>query len=403
MKFSRRILEIEPSPTLSITALANTMRVQGIDVLDFSSGEPDFDTPQHIKDAAINAMNIGKTKYTASGGIPQLKKAIISKFKRDNNLDYGTDEVTVNCGGKHSLYNLMQVLFDKGDEVILPAPYWVSYTSMLSLAGASPVIIPTTESTGFKFTPEMLANAINSKTRAIIINSPSNPTGATYTEKELIGLAEVLKKHDILILSDDIYEKILYDNLEYRNIAELVPELKSRTIIINGVSKTYAMTGWRIGYIAADKKIIKHVETLQSQSTSNPTSISQYAAVAALSGDQAVLDPMISAFTERRELIVTGLNDVLGFSCQKPNGAFYAFPGIKGVYSLPGWKNIEREFDNEDNSSKLCSYLLKEAKVALVPGIAFGIEDYIRLSFATSNENITEGIKRIKCAIDALQ
>ena len=402
MKFASRILEIKPSPTLAITALANSKKNQGIDVLDFSSGEPDFDTPQFIKDAAIDAINDGKTKYTPAGGILQLKKAVISKLKRDNNLDYNIDEVTINCGGKHSFYNLMQVLFDEGDEIIVPAPYWVSYPSMISLAGSKPVILPTTESTGFKITPEMLTNAINSKTRAVIINSPSNPTGSAYTEKELLNLAEVFKKHNIFILSDDIYEKILYDNFKHHNIAELVPELKPKTIIINAVSKTYAMTGWRIGYIACDKEIIKVVETLQSQSTSNPTSISQYAATAALTGDQTVLNDMISAFTKRREIIVNGLNEIPGFSCKKPDGAFYAFPSIKDIYSFPGWTKVEQEYSDESNSSKLSSYLLKEAKVAVVPGIAFGIEDYIRLSFATSDDKIIEGIERIKNAINAL-
>jgi len=403
MKFSSRILEIKPSPTLAITALANSMKIQGINILDFSSGEPDFDTPQFIKDAAINAINEGKTKYTLVGGIPQLKEAVVSKLKRDNNLDYNINEVTINCGGKHSFYNLMQVLFNEGDEVIVLAPYWVSYPSMISLAGAKPVILPTTESTQFKITPEMLDNAINSNTRAVIINSPSNPTGSAYTEKELFNLAEIFKKHNIFILSDDIYEKILYDNFKHHNIAELVPELKPKTIIINAVSKTYSMTGWRIGYIAANKEIIKHVETLQSQSTSNPTSISQYAAIAALTGDQTVLNDMISAFSKRRDMIVNGLNEVLNFSCQKPNGAFYAFPSIKDIYSLPGWTKIEQEYNDKSNSSKLSSYLLKEAQVAVVPGIAFGIEDYIRLSFATSDDKIIEGIKRIKNAINALQ
>ncbi len=399
MKFSNRILDVKPSPTLAVTAMAKAMKAQGIDILDFGSGEPDFDTPEFIKKAAIEAINSGKTKYTPAGGIPDLKRAVIEKLKRDNNLDFSIDEITINCGGKHSFFNLMQVLLQPGDEILIPSPYWVSYPSMVSLADGVPVVIDTKEETGFKITPDQLKSAINHRTRGIVINSPSNPTGSAYTKEELLQLAEVLKGTDILILSDDIYESIVYDGFKFHNIASLVPELKPQTIVLNAVSKTYSMTGWRIGYIAGPKEIIKHVETLQSQSTSNPTSISQWAAIAAISGDQSVIETMLEAFTRRRKIIVDGLNSIPGFSCRMPEGAFYAFPGFSDFLNNPGWKEIEGQYEGSDNSSKVCSFLLKEARIAAVPGIAFGIDNYMRLSFATSDNNITEGISRIMEAV----
>ncbi len=399
MKFSNRILDVKPSPTLAVTAMAKAMKAQGIDILDFGSGEPDFDTPEFIKKAAIEAINSGKTKYTPAGGIPDLKRAVIEKLKRDNNLDFSIDEITINCGGKHSFFNLMQVLLQPGDEILIPSPYWVSYPSMVSLADGVPVVIDTKEETGFKITPNQLKSAINHRTRGIVINSPSNPTGSAYTKEELLQLAEVLKGTDILILSDDIYESIVYDGFKFHNIASLVPELQPQTIVLNAVSKTYSMTGWRIGYIAGPKEIIKHVETLQSQSTSNPTSISQWAAIAAISGDQSVIETMLEAFTRRRKIIVDGLNSIPGFSCRMPEGAFYAFPGFSDLLNNPGWKEIEGQYEGSDNSSKVCSFLLKEARIAAVPGIAFGIDNYMRLSFATSDSNITEGISRIMEAV----
>jgi len=402
MKFSNRILKVKPSPTLEVTALANALKAQGVDVIGFGSGEPDFDTPSFIKAAAIRAIEAGKTKYTPAGGIPELKKAVAQKFKKDNCLEYKPGEVTINCGGKHSFYNLMQVVLNRGDEVIIPAPYWVSYPPMVLLADGNPVIVETTEESGFKMLPEQLKAAINDKTRAIVINSPSNPTGTAYTKSEIEKLAQAIGDRDIILISDDIYEAIIYDGFVFFNIANVSAEMKKKTIVMNGVSKTYSMTGWRIGYMAGDASIIEQVETLQSQSTSNPTSISQWAAVEAISGDQSVVADMVAAFERRRNIIVSGLNGVPGFSCINPNGAFYAFPGVKKVYSMKGWAGIEKKYQSEFKSSKLSSYLLEEAKVAVVPGIAFGTDDNIRLSFATSDENIIEGVKRINSAIQKL-
>jgi aspartate aminotransferase len=402
MKFSNRILKVKPSPTLEVTALANALKAQGVDVIGFGSGEPDFDTPSFIKAAAIRAIEAGKTKYTPAGGIPELKKAVIQKFKKDNSLEYKPGEVTINCGGKHSFYNLMQVVLNRGDEVIIPAPYWVSYPPMVLLADGNPVIVETTEESGFKMLPEQLKAAINDKTRAIVINSPSNPTGTAYTKSEIEKLAQAIGDRDIILISDDIYEAIIYDGFVFFNIANVSAEMKKKTIVMNGVSKTYSMTGWRIGYMAGDASIIEQVETLQSQSTSNPTSISQWAAVEAISGDQSVVADMVAAFERRRNIIVKSLNGVPGFSCINPNGAFYAFPGVKKVYSMKGWAGIEKKYQSEFKSSKLSSYLLEEAKVAVVPGIAFGTDDNIRLSFATSDENIIEGVKRINSAIQKL-
>jgi len=402
MKFSERILSVKPSPTLAVTALANSLKAQGIDVIGFGSGEPDFDTPRFIKDAAIRAIESGKTKYTPAGGIPELKEAIAMKFKRDNNLEYSNSEVTVNCGGKHSFYNLMQVLLNGGDEVIIPAPYWVSYPPMVLLAGGNPVIIDTTDEKGFKITPDQLNSAITERTRAVLINSPSNPTGATYTRAELEALAEILEKKDLLIISDDIYEFILYENRSFYNLAMLSDSLKRKTLVLNGVSKTYSMTGWRIGYIAGDEEIIKKVEILQSQSTSNPSSISQWASVAALTGDQRIVDDMIDAFVRRRKLIVDGLNAIPGIQCINPEGSFYAFPNVQDLYRSKSWESVEKKYGAENRSGTLAAYLLEEANVAVVPGIGFGSDNYIRLSFATSDENITEGIKRIAGAVEKL-
>ncbi|HNR89580.1 MAG TPA: pyridoxal phosphate-dependent aminotransferase [Spirochaetota bacterium] len=402
MKFSSRILNIKPSPTLEVTALANAMKAKGIDVIGFGSGEPDFDTPQSIKDAAVRAIESGKTKYTPAGGIAELKKAIVHKFKRDNALEYATSEVIVNNGGKHSFYNLMQVLLDPGEEVLIPAPYWVSYPDMVMLAGGTPIIIETSRDSGYKITPQQLQAAITKQTRAIVINSPSNPTGATYSRDELSALAEVLVQHDILLISDDIYESILYDGNAFVNIANLSEELKKRSVVLNGVSKAYSMTGWRIGYMAGDESLIKKIDILQSQSTSNPTSISQWASVEALMGDQRVIAEMVNAFDRRRRIIVNGLNEIPGFDCIMPPGAFYAFPDIDGVTRLPGWKSIVERYPGPYASSTLTSYLLEEARVAVVPGIAFGIDRNIRLSFATSDDNIIEGVSRMKEVVGRL-
>jgi aspartate aminotransferase len=402
MKFSDRILQVKPSPTLEVTALANAMKAKGIDVIGFGTGEPDFDTPEHIKQAAIKAIMAGKTKYTPSGGIPELKKAIIDKFKRDNGLEYKPSEVIVNSGGKHSFYNLMQVLLNRGDEVIIPSPYWVSYPPMTLLADGTPVIVDTTEQQGFKMQPDQLAKALTARTRAVVINSPSNPTGSAYTKKEIEALAEVIDDRNILLISDDMYESILYDGFKFFNIANVSEKMKKKTVVMNGVSKAYSMTGWRIGYMAGDAEIMTQVDTLQSQSTSNPTSISQWAAVEALNGDQTAVGEMVAAFDRRRKLIVTELNKIPGFTCLSPNGAFYAFPGIKGVFELKGWAGIAEKYKSGHNSSKLSSYLLEEARVAVVPGIAFGSDLHIRLSFATSDQNIIEGVRRIDEAVRKL-
>ncbi len=402
MIFSDRILQIKPSATLEINALANSLKAKGFNIIGFSVGEPDFDTPDFIKKAGIKAIEAGKTKYTPAGGIDELKDAIVKKLKNDNNLEYGRANVIVNCGGKHSFYNLMQVLLNDNDEVIIPAPYWVSYPPMVMLAGGKPVIIEAKEENGFKVTPSDIKNAITAKTRAIIINSPSNPTGATYTRNELKELADLLVTHDILVVSDDIYEALLYDKNKFFNIANISEEIKKKTVVLNGVSKPYAMTGWRIGYMAGDEAIIKKIDILQSQSTSNPTSISQWAALEALTGDQSVVREMAAVFEKRRNLIVELLNSIQGINCTIPGGAFYAFPNISKVFQFKGWPSVVKKYNSKNNSSLLTSYLLEEAKVAVVPGIEFGADNNIRLSFATSDENIRNGVNRIKDAIEKL-
>jgi aspartate aminotransferase len=402
MDFSKRIMKVKPSPTLAVTALANSMKAKGIDIIGFGSGEPDFDTPRSIKDAAVRAIEAGKTKYTPAGGLPDLKKAVVDKFMRDNNLEYKLSEVTINCGGKHSFFNLMQVMLNEGDEVIIPAPYWVSYPSIVMLGGGEPVIIQTDAESGFKITPKQLQEKITKKTKAVVLNSPSNPTGAAYSKKEIEALGEVLEDKDLHIISDDIYESIIYDGFEFSNIANVSKKLKEKTIVLNGVSKTYSMTGWRIGYMAGDETIIKKTETLQSQSTSNPASISQWAAIEAINGDQSVVNEMVDAFTRRRKMVVESLNRIPGCNCLNPDGAFYVFPSFKGLFHSDSWKNLPAKYDSEFNSTNFSSYLLEAANVAVVPGVAFGNDDSIRMSFATSDKNIEEGVKRIKKAIEEL-
>jgi aspartate aminotransferase len=402
MKLSKRIMNVKPSATLELTALANRLKAQGVDIIGFGAGEPDFDTPQSIKDAAKRAIDTGKTKYTPAGGIVELKNAVIAKFQRENGLEYKLPEVTINCGGKHSFYNLMQVIIDPGDEVIVPAPYWVSYPTMVELAEGKAVILDCPESTGFKLTPEQLERGITGKTRAIVINSPSNPTGSAYNRNELEAIAKIVEDKDIVLISDDIYESIVYDDFKFYNIANISEVLKKKTIVLNGVSKTYSMTGWRIGYMVGDSAVIKGVENLQSQSTSNPTSIAQWAAVEALAGDQSVKDEMLTAFRRRRKIIVDGLNSITGVSCMHPDGAFYAFPRVSGIFTLPRWPEVKAKYASKGNSSVLCSYLIDEARVAVVPGIEFGNDDYIRLSFATSDENIRKGVERIGEAVRKL-
>ena len=393
---SDRAKGLKPSPTLAINAKAKAMQAQGIRVVSFGAGEPDFDTPENIKRAAIKSIEEGFTKYTAVGGIDELKDAVIQKFQRDNHLTYKRSQILISCGGKHSFYNLAQALFDRGDEVIIPAPYWVSYPPMVALAEATPVIIQTKEENGFKVTPEDLKKAATPRTKALVLNSPSNPTGSAYTKKELEKIAEMAISHNFFVISDEIYEKIIYDGFEFRSIASLGEEINGRTIIVHGVAKTYAMTGWRIGYTAGPEEIISAMSNIQSQSTSNPTSISQKASVEALIGPQEEVKKMVSAFTERRNYIVDRLNEISGVSCFKPTGAFYVFPNFSEYYgkSYQG-KKIS-------NSTELADYFLDVAKVAVVPGVEFGADPFERLSYATSMQDIREGIDRIEEALKKL-
>ncbi|MBI4634692.1 MAG: pyridoxal phosphate-dependent aminotransferase [Deltaproteobacteria bacterium] len=396
MNLASRINSIKPSATLAITSKANALKAEGRDIIGFGAGEPDFDTPDHIKKAAIKAINDGFTKYTPVGGIEELKDAIIAKLKRDNNLTYKRSETVVSCGAKHTLYNLAQVLFQEGDEVIVPSPYWVSYTDIIILSGAKPVIVKTSVSAGFKMTPNQLENAITTRTKAVILNSPSNPTGATYTREELAALAEVIVRKGILVITDDVYEKIIYDGFPFSTIASVSEEVKGLAVVVNGVSKAYAMTGWRIGYAAGPEQIISAVAKLQSQNTSNPTSIAQKAAVEALNGPQDSVSDMAREFEKRRDIIVAALNAIPGVSCFKPQGAFYVFPDFSGVFgrSCKG-KPIS-------TSTDLATYLLDEANVAVVPGIEFGHDAFIRLSYASSMKLIQTGVERIREAVKNL-
>jgi aspartate aminotransferase len=393
---SSRAKSLKPSPTLAINAKAKSMQAQGIHVISFGAGEPDFDTPENIKLAAKKALDEGFTKYTPVGGIDELKDAIIKKFQKDSGLSFKRSEILVSCGGKHSFYNLAQAIFDQGDEVIIPAPYWVSYPPMVSLAGGSPLIVETTEKNEFKITPEAFKKAITPKTKALIINSPSNPTGSAYTKKELGKISEIALSKNIFVISDEIYEKIVYDGFQFTSIASLSEEMKKRTIIVHGVAKTYSMTGWRIGYTAGSEEIISAMNNIQSQSTSNPTSIAQKASVEALSGPQSEVEKMVSAFAQRRNYIVDRLNKMRGVSCYKPVGAFYVFPNFSSYYGKAyQGKKIE-------NSTHLADYFLDVAKVAVVPGVEFGADPFERLSFATSMENIKEGLDRVEEALKKL-
>jgi len=394
---SNRAKGLKPSPTLAINAKAKSMQAQGIHVISFGAGEPDFDTPENIKQAAKKALDEGFTKYTPVGGIDELKDAIITKFQRDSGLTYKRSEILVSCGGKHSFYNLAQAIFDQGDEVIIPAPYWVSYPPMVALANASPVIVETIEKNEFKITPEDLEKVITPKTKALIINSPSNPTGSAYTRKELEKIVEIAISKNFFVISDEIYEKIVYDGFEFISIASLNDEIRKRTIIVHGVAKTYAMTGWRIGYTAGSEEIISAMNNIQSQSTSNPTSIAQKASVEALIGPQDEVRKMVNAFGQRRNYIVDRLNKIPGVSCYKPVGAFYVFPNFSSYYgkSYQG-KKIE-------NSTILADYFLDVARVAVVPGVEFGADPFERLSFATSMENIKEGLDRIEESLKKLR
>jgi aspartate aminotransferase len=383
---SQRVQKVKPSATLAVTAKANELKAQGIQIVPMGSGEPDFDTPINIQQAGIDAIKNGQTRYTAVDGTPDLKNAIIDKFKRENSLDYSTTEVMVSSGGKQVFYNLCQAVLDEGDEVIIPAPYWVSYPDMVILANATPVIVETGLEQDFKITPEQLEASINNNTKLFVMNSPSNPTGAVYSKAELLALANVLKNHPhVLIITDDIYEHIRWGNDDFINIVMADDSLKDRTIILNGVSKGYAMTGWRIGYGAGPEIIIKAMKKIQGQSTSNPCSIAQAAALEALNGDQSIIDTMVSAFEERHEFIVNALNAIDGVECPRSEGAFYSFPRVEGLIKRLGLKD-DVEFS---------TYCLEKLNIALVPGSAFGAPGYVRFSFATSMDNIEQAVTRL--------
>ncbi len=397
MGIAKRATAIKPSPTLATAAKARAMKAQGIDVVDFGVGEPDFDTPENVKQAGIRAIQSGFTKYTPAGGTDELKEAVIEKFKKDNGLAYEKSQVLISCGAKHSLYNIAEALFDPGDEVIIPAPYWVSYPDQVLLNDATPVIVETTAEEGFTLTAKKLEAAVTKKTRALVLNSPSNPTGLAYDKKTLEELAAVAIRHQFYVISDEIYEKLLYDGFKHVSIASLGKEIKDLTIVVNGVSKSHAMTGWRIGYAAGPKDILSAMANIQSQSTSNPCSISQKAAVEALRGPQDFIATMNAEFDKRRRYMVGRLNAMKDVSCLMPVGAFYAFPDVSRLFgkSVNG-KTIKDPAD-------LAAYLLEDAQVALVSGDAFGAKAYIRLSYATSMGNIQKGLDRIEKAFARLQ
>ncbi len=390
---SNSLKRIKPSPTIAVTSKAREMRAAGKDVIGLGAGEPDFDTPDNIKEAAIEAIRKGDTKYTAVDGTPALKKAIQAKFSRENHLSYELDQISVGTGGKQVLYNAFMATINKGDEVIIPAPYWVSYPDIVLLAGGKPKIIKCDEKNNFKLTPEKLKKVVSKKTKWIIINSPSNPTGSGYTKDEIIALSKILMKYNNLyILSDDIYEHITYDGFKFFTIAQ-IEKLKSRTLTMNGVSKSYSMTGWRIGYAAGPKEIIKAMAKIQSQSTSNPTSISQAAAVEALNGTQDFISERSNSFKERRNFVVDSLNNIQGISCLSPEGAFYVFPNCKKLLNKKTKLKTDKDFVEK---------LLEKAEVAVVQGSAFGLDGYFRISYATSMENLKKAMQRIKTFCDSL-
>ena len=397
MRLAERTKAIKPSPTLAMNAKAKALKAAGEDIINFGVGEPDFDTPDNIKEAAIQAIKDGFTKYTPVGGIDELKTAIVEKFKNDNNLDYGKDEILVSCGAKHSLYNIAEALFGPGDEVIIPAPYWVTYPDQVLLNDAVPVIVETDEQNSFILEPEVLKSRLTNRTRAIILNSPSNPTGLAYDRESLQKIGELACEHDFYIISDEIYEKLVYDGFEHISIASLGEEIKQRTVVVNGLSKSHSMTGWRIGFTAGPKDITKAMTNIQSQSTSNPASISQKAAVEALTGPQDFLPPMLAEFDKRRKYMVDRLNAINGVSCMTPVGAFYTFPNVSSHFG----KKINDTAIN--NSLDLSTYLLEHAKVATVPGSAFGNDKFIRLSYATSMESIEKAMDRIEKALKELR
>ncbi|MBP7228832.1 MAG: pyridoxal phosphate-dependent aminotransferase [Moraxellaceae bacterium] len=391
IRLSDRVLSIKPSPTLAVTNKAAELKAAGKDIIGLGAGEPDFDTPEHIKAAATEAIAKGFTKYTAVDGTPGLKKAIIAKFKRDQGLDYAPNQILVSCGGKQSFFNMSLALLNKGDEVIIPAPFWVSYPDMVIIADGTPVIVECPQSQGYKITAAQLEKAITPKTRLVVLNSPSNPTGMVYSKAELLALADVLRKNPhVLIATDDMYEHIIWTAEKFENIVTVAPDLYDRTIVLNGVSKAYAMTGWRIGYAAGPVKLINAMKNVQSQSTSNPTSISQVAAEAALNGPQEVLVPMVKAFKERHDYVVATLNTIPGVSCSPADGAFYAFCNVEGAIAKLGLKN-DLEFSE---------HLLNTVGVAVVPGSAFGLDGHMRISYATSMKVLEDALGRIRKAIE---
>jgi aspartate aminotransferase len=396
MKLAARVSRIAPSPTLAMAATAQAMAAQGIDVIDFSTGEPDFDTPEPVKAAAEAAIRSGFTKYTPSSGIDELRSAIAEKLKIEQGLQYDKSQILVSCGAKHSLYNVAEAVLEAGDEIIIPTPYWVSYADQAFLNDATPVLLATREADGYAIDSTALEQRITPRTKALIINSPSNPTGATYNRPMLERIAAIAVRHDLLVISDEIYEKVLYDGATHVSIASLGPDIAARTVVINGVSKAYAMTGWRIGYAAGPKELITAMGNIQSQSTSNPCSISQKAAVAALRFGGPFTKQMVTEFDRRRRAIVEGLNTIPGISCSMPGGAFYAFPNIQGVLGKRG------PTGPITSPTDLATYLLKDAHIAVVPGEPFGSQSHMRLSYATSMETIGRGLDRLRAALQKL-
>jgi len=397
MMLSKKAMEISPSLTLAITAKAKKMKAEGIDVIGFGAGEPDFNTPKNIQQAAIKAIEAGQTRYTAASGIIELKEAVVNKFKKDNNLTYKTSQIIISTGAKQCLANIFQAILNPGDEVLIGAPYWVSYPELVQLADGVPTFVDTEESNSFKLIIESLEKAVTKKTKAMILNSPNNPTGTAYTKEELEKIATFAQKHDIIIISDEIYEKLLYGESGHISIASLSEDAYNRTIVINGVSKAYAMTGWRIGYAAASEKITSLMSNIQSHTTSNPCSISQYASVEALNGDQSEVEKMKQEFKKRRDFMVDKINSINNLSCVKPEGAFYVMVNISKV--------LNKEVDGKiiKDSLTFSDLLLEKEKVAVIPGIAFGVDDFIRLSYATSMENIEKGLNRIEDFVNGIK
>jgi len=390
-----RMKTLAPSPTLAMQAKAKAMRAEGIDVISFGAGEPDFDTPTRIKQAALRALETGQTKYTEVGGVPELRAAVCQKLKRDQGLDYTRDEIVVSCGAKHTLYNIVMALVNPGDEVLIPSPYWVSYPEQVRLLGGVPVAVDTAEATGFDLDPAALRRAVTPRTKLIVVDSPGNPTGAVFSPEALRAVGELAVERGLWVISDECYESLTYEG-RHVSIASLSPEIKARTIVVNTCSKAYAMTGWRIGYAAGPREIIRAMTDVQSQVTSNPASVAQWAAVEALAGPQDEVAKMVGEFDRRRRVIVEGLNQIPGVSCVMPRGAFYAFPNVSGLFGKRARAGVLR------GSASVCAFLLDEARIASVAGVDFGSDAHIRLSYATSLDKITEGLARMDAAVRAL-